>query len=752
MVGGLRVCPILPTYPGAVIPAPAARLLALLGALAVTLGLAGLTAAGAQTHTSSAEPTGATVLVGTGGLIWSDVSETTTPNLWGLLRDGSTAALTVRSVNTSTCPVDAWLGISAGERAAAPTREGSPRRASWVPCPSPSPTVDGRVARWDRYVQAASELRFNARLGTLGDSAADQGACIVAVGEGAAVGAARSDGSVDEHVPFDAATLPSALTTCPISLVDIGSLSQNLLDGDRAARLQQIDERIGAVLQAAPAGANVVVASMADDGRQSRLRIALAKGPDFGAGTLRSPSTRQPGLIVNNDLTTSVLALTGLEIPRGINGGVITSDPDPVNSEEYAQERWQDLVDYDQSSFKIRTLVPTFFQVFVYGQLVIYLLVLLVWKGKLGHRETRDRWLGAARVVAICAAAVPAATFLANIIPWWRTSWPMLAIVAAVATWTAIIAIVALVGPWGSSALGPVAVVSLVTVLVIGLDVMSGSRLQLSSLMGLQPAIGGRYFGMGNVPFALFVTSAIFFATVVANHFLASGRRVAAAASVGIVLSIALVINGAPMWGADAGGPLSLPVAIAFFVLTLLGVRLTWTKWLGLFVATGVIFLTVAFLDSLRPLEQQSHLGRFFESLGGGNAWDIIFRKAQQNWNVLTGNYTLTMLVPFALAFVIYVLARETSWGSRALQRSFDRFPALRPGLLTTLLALTIGFFVNDSGVAIPAVGATIAVPLLIAINVWVLRNEPDEEPEPDLVTSADDGPARGVSARSSLP
>lgn len=765
---------MLPTYPGRVVLVPARRALALLGALlvaalTVALTFVGTATAGAQTHTSSAvsslepglstaEPRGSTILIGTGGLIWSDVTETATPNLWGMLRDGSTAALMVRSVNTSTCVVDAWLGLSAGERAAAPTPEGNPRRASWMPCPNPSPVVDGRVARWDRYVEAADQLLFNAQPGTFGDAAAEQGVCISAVGEGAAIGAARSDGSIDNHTAFDPATLPAALTACPIGLVDVGSLSQNLVDADRAHRLQEIDERIGIALRAAPAGANVIVASMADDGRQSRLRIALAKGPDFAAGTLHSPSTRQPGLIVNNDLPTTVLALTGLEIPRGLNGGVITSEPDPVNSEEYAQERWQDLVDYDQASFKIRSLVPTFFQVFVYGQLVIYLLVLLVWKGKLGRPETRDRWLGLARVVAICAAAVPAATFLANVIPWWRTSWPMLAIVGAVAMWTTIIALLALAGPWGTTALGPVAVVSLVTVLVIGIDVMVGSRLQLSSLMGLQPAIGGRYFGMGNVPFALFVTSAIFFATVVANHFLVTGRRRMAAASVGVILTTALVVNGAPMWGADAGGPLSLPIAIAFFVLTLLGVTLTWKKWLGLAIGTAVLFLSVAFLDSLRPIEQQSHLGRFFETLLDGNAWDIVFRKAQQNWNVLTGNYTLTMLVPFALAFVIYVLARETSWGSRALQGAFDRFPALRPGLLTTLVALTIGFFVNDSGVAIPAVGATIAVPLLIAVNVWVLRNEPERQVgaaaagDPDPLPESDGVPGAGYEARTAHP
>ena len=63
--------------------------------------------------------------------------------------------------------------------------------------------------------------------------------------------------------------------------------------------------------------------------------------------------------------------------------------------------------------------------------------------------------------------------------------------------------------------------------------------------------------------------------------------------------------------------------------------------------------------------------------------------------------------MPIALVFVIYVLARPTSWGSRALQRSYDQAPTLRPGLIALLVTLTIGFAINDSGVAIPANGAT---------------------------------------------
>ena len=99
-------------------------------------------------------------------------------------------------------------------------------------------------------------------------------------------------------------------------------------------------------------------------------------------------------------------------------------------------------------------------------------------------------------------------------------------------------------------------------------------------------------------------------------------------------------------------------------------------------------------------------------------------RPALQNWTILTGNAPLTLLVPAALLFVIYVLARPTSWGSRALQRSFQTLPTLRAGLIALVITLTIGFLINDSGTAIPAVGATVAVPLIVAVAVTTLSDE----------------------------
>ena len=48
----------------------------------------------------------------------------------------------------------------------------------------------------------------------------------------------------------------------------------------------------------------------------------------------------------------------------------------------------------------------------------------------------------------------------------------------------------------------------------------------------------------------------------------------------------------------------------------------------------------------------------------------------------------------------------------------------MRPGLIALLVTMTIGFAINDSGVAIPANGAIIAVPLIIAVAVRALEDE----------------------------
>jgi hypothetical protein len=508
---------------------------ALCATLATMLGLSvGAFVPSAQA--APADPFGATVLIGTGGITWTDVSQEATPNLWMLLRDGSSAAMSIRSVDTNTCPADGWLGLSAASRAAAP-RPGT-GAVQKRPCATLEEPTGGMVPRWDEYVRAAQDRKFDSELGLLGKAAAASDVCIKPVGPGAAIAAATPDGTVDRYSSYDPANLLVDMNTCPLTIVDVGSVrdpgdlaeGEEVPDASRAEQVKAIDERIGEVITAAPGGADFIVASLSDAGMTERLRLVVARGPHYGPGILNSQSTRQPGLVQAQDLPVTLMSITGVKLPSGLGGTTMTSDPAPDNSEKRAHDRLQKLVDYDLASHEVHSLVPPFFNTFAYGQLVIYLFVLLVWKGKIGGPDTRRRVLRIVRVIAVAAASVPASTFLANLLPWWRFSIPMVSIVAAVGLFVALIAYAALRGPWGRTALGPLAFVSAVTIAVLAGDVLTGSRLQQSSLMGLQPVVAGRFYGMGNVTFALFATSSLLFATALSSHLVKHGRpRVAAA-------------------------------------------------------------------------------------------------------------------------------------------------------------------------------------------------------------------------------
>ena len=674
--------------------------------------------------------TGAVVLIGTGGIGWSDVDEETTPNLWQMLRDGSSAALSARSVYSNTCPVDGWLGLSSGGRAA-PDREGAAANPADRACPGPPTVVDGAVTQWPSYLRSAQAQKFDTRLGLLAQQVEDEGMCVRTVGRYAAAGGALPDGTVSQYSDFSSEDLLVDLNACPVTLVDVGTVRDpedvapgEFADGSRSEQVRAIDQRIGQVVEAGPNGADFVVASMSDAGLSERLRLVVARGPHFTPGTLYSDSTRQIGLVQAPDLTATVLDGVGVPVPSAVGGSPLTSDPAPDNSERRARDRLQALRDLDEASHDVHGLVEPFFQVFAYGQLVVYLLVLLVWKGRIGSEASRTTVLTRVRAVAVAAAAVPVSTFLANLVPWWRFPVEMLAVVAVVLAFVAVIAGAALRGPWRHWPLGPMAFVSAVTAVVLAGDVMTGSRLQLSSLMGLQPVVAGRFYGMGNPTFALFGTATILLAAAVSSALVLGGRRTAAAIAVGVLGGIALVVDAAPFWGADGGGPPALLPAVAYLVLTVLGIRMTVRRWLLVAVSVVVVFFAVAGADWLRDPADRSHLGRFVQAMIDGTAGDIVVRKAQQNYDILLGNAPLTLLVPAALLFVTYVLARPTSWGSRAMQRSYDQAPTLRPALVALVLMLAIGFAVNDSGVAIPAVGATLAVPLIVSVSVGFLLEE----------------------------
>ncbi len=703
--------------------------------------------AGKASPAARATLSGSVVVIGTGGLSWSDVSAKATPALWSLLREGATADLTVHSVHANTCPVDGWLSLSAGERAADVDANGSSSGDSGgpdgakPPCQAlPDAMTAGKVPHWDDYLKAAADTRFNASLGLLGDQVASHGGCIQAVGPGAALGAARSDGIVDRYRPYDESTLTAALASCPATLIDVGPIRDpadvdpqdaSLPTTTRVQQIAAVDARVAAVLKAAPSGTDVVLASLADAGVTERLRLVAATGPYFGTGTLQSTSTRQEGLVQLADLTPTVLDHLSIPRPQSLGGTPLQFAPSGDNSVQSAEQRLNALLDLEQSSHEVHGLVKPFFYGMALLQLTLYLIAAVLWRrgwgtgSAPGPGRTRQRMQlsVATRIVATVAATIPVSTFLANLLPWWRFPVPLLSVVASVAVFTAAISLLALMGPWRRRLFGPLMVVCGSTVLVLAADVMTGSRLQLSSLMGLQPVVGGRFFGMGNVTFALFATATLMLCIAVGNHLVTVRQPRMAAAAVAALGSFAVVVDASPSWGSDFGGPPALLPGVALLVLAILQIRLTWRRVLAIGGGTGLFILIIGWLDWLRPPEQRSHLGRFVQTALDGGAWDVVARKLDQNMTLLFGNL-VSLLIPVGLVALAYILAWPGSRAASPLRRSFARVQLLRPGLVAVLVMWVIGFALNDSGTAIPAVGAALAIPLVIAVALKALEDE----------------------------
>jgi len=252
-------------------------------------------------------------------------------------------------------------------------------------------------------------------------------------------------------------------------------------------------------------------------------------------------------------------------------------------------------------------------------------------------------------------------------------------------------------------------------------DIVLGGRLQLSTPLGYSPIVAGRFQGLGNLAFAVLAASAV----VVATGPLALRRRqwppdtaltettprpflIFAIA----VLTVTFVVDGYPAFGSDVGGVLATVPAFAVVIILLAGWRVSVPKLLAVGAGTVAAISGLAALDLSRPVDQRTHLGRFAQQLVNGDAGVTVRRKIEANLSILTSS-VWTWLVPVCLAFLTFLLLRRTGYLHR-LQR---RVPGVRACLLGALVVGMLGFALNDSGVAIPAMMFGIVLPWV----TWLL-------------------------------
>jgi hypothetical protein len=707
---------------------------ALLTLLVVVLGITALAA-----HPPRGTPQRSAdfvVLAGVAGLRWEDVDEQTTPTLWRMANKGSIGSLSVRSAHRPTCPVDGWLTLGAGSFAAwngSRVAGGCP--ASGVAVEQPD-GIGANLPDQEGVVQYNQErLSWGSVPGSLSESVR----CSVAVGPGAAVAAARPFGRVDRYAPALPADPRGLLGSCVLSIVDLGTV-----DGtNRAARAQQAhaaDAQLARVLAARPPRSLVLVAGISDTVAPARLHVAVADGPGWEQGWLTSASTGRDGYLQLVDLAPTALAALGRPMPERpfLGRPAVAVGGRPVDlAAAIAQP-----ADADREATAQRTVSGGFFTLLAAVQVLLAILVLPLLRrarrqaGPNGPEPAPRRVVAAVELLLIAAALTVPAALLADAVPWWRAGHPgwLFAVVTAllVAAGTAAVRF----APGHTDTLGPLGAVAGLTTLVVGLDVLTGARLQLNGVVGYSALQGGRYAGLGTVGLGMFLAGALLSGGWLAQRVRRGWRPMVVVAAGGA----AVVVVGSPYLGADPVGAIALTagvsVAAAISARGWLTVsRLAWASMAALAVTIGF-----AVVDVRRPAGERGSLGRFLAALGDGTSGLTLHRSSAANFETLV-NSPLTVLALTGALLVWFALLQP--WGG--LMRLFGIYPAVRAAMAGTAVAAVLGGVLDGAALDVTGAAAALVVPMAALASLRVLdhaadRTRPGGGSRDDGPDAADDG------------
>ena len=654
---------------------------------AVVVAFVGLTQAvsalSSLPATTAIQQPGPIVVIGVPRLTWGDVSPDATPAIWSLARSGAVAALTTRAWSDHSCTTDAWLTLSAGYQAS--NTDGHHCPSSYRPVVVDATTPLAEWTTWEIWRTNMAAMDPPAPIGMLADTMAAHGQCVAASGNAALLGAANSKGVADILVPGQA--------TCPVQFYSLTSID---------------DAAVASLLTELPAQSTIVLAGMGDADGPTSLHVAIVSGPGVPQGMLTSQSTRQAGFLQVADISALILSRLGKDAPTLTLGRVPTVMP---SSPGHAIQVATDLT----TALNIeQPFVSGFFGLFLGASAALLAIGALRWvwirqraqANRSAHVRLR-RWF--AWIAAMCAS-MPAATFLVGLFPWWRLSHPRAGLCVGVAVICVAMAALALLGPWRRLAAGPMTFVATASFVIIAEDVLHGSRLQLIAVMGLQPVYGGRYFGMGNVGAAIWVTSALVAATMFGNYMLRHGHPTLAATTIVLIGLTTLVIDSVPWWGNKAGAMLAITPSFAYLALCASGLRITWRRVLAIAAVTVLLAAVFTLVNTLMPVRDRTHIGNFGAEVGRGDfsgLWNIV----RLNWRMLTSSWLNGSVLILIIGIVVYFL--RPSLVKRPLDAVLDQLPLLGPGISAVMVCWLLAFLAEDSGTGVPPTGLLILAPLL---------------------------------------
>jgi hypothetical protein len=407
-------------------------------------------------------------------------------------------------------------------------------------------------------------------------------------------------------------------------------------------------------------------------------------------GNLTSDSTRTNGYVLSTDIAPTILERFGLPAPPQMSGR-------PIRSEGTA-----DAAAVESLGARMAVISARRGPVIGLG--------LAIWLGALALAIALSRGRAARfglELVGLAVVYLPLVLLLGAALEPGLGAEQALTIAAA-----PLLALLSLVALRGYLAL---AVASAVVVLAYAVDMLAGSPLTSLSLLGPNPGLGVRFYGIGNeleALLAVLVVAGTGAALTALQGDVPSIRRPIwwstpgtsaeargrwdAAAFLAVGIGFAFVF-AAGRFGADVGAAIVLPVGAAAAAAAVAARR---RRTALLVVAAPLVAVALLVLVDLVS-GANAHLTRSVLDAGGLNDLaDVAQRRLQLSARSFTRPILLAF-IPLLVAVAALAVARRDLLAAWLRGR-----PAMRAGLIGAVVATVVGSLANDSGALLLEIGA----------------------------------------------
>jgi hypothetical protein len=413
----------------------------------------------------------------------------------------------------------------------------------------------------------------------------------------------------------------------------------------------------------------LIALSKPPPGKDEQLAIGIA-GRGFD-GNLTSDSTRTDGYVLSTDLAPTILDAFGIEVPAQMSG-------EPIRAQAPVDSAAAESLGRRMAEIPGRRGPVIGFGLLAW--LVVVGLLSALSRGRLAR--------AAVRVASLAIVYLPLVLLLGAALEPSQGVEQLLTLFGAPLLAAATLALLG-----GYRAL---AVASGLTVAAYAIDVIAGSPLTSISLLGPNPGLGVRFYGIGNELEAMLGVLVVAGTGAALSGYLPRlSDRGAAIAFLAVGLPSAFVF-AAGRFGADVGAAIVLPLGAAVAAAAVTGGRRR-----RILLALAVPLLAVALLALIDLISGgDAHLTRSVLDAGG---LDQLSEVAQRRLQLSAHSFARPIVYVFLPLILIAVVLAWVWRGS--LESWLDGLPAMRAGLVGAVAATVIGTLANDSGALLLEIG-----------------------------------------------